>query len=161
MHRLRLQVLSRVNVQAEGSRAYNCTVEMLRCRYNLPVPMGCVSNHRRVQYSTYQMKNIQPQSAPPPFCIHCRHFKASENEYSHPHLCEHPMFSRNIDLVTGAPAYPPCSILRQDAEPGQQPTPCGTQGRLFEPRIGTVKSALASGGISTILDETGKLASGN
>jgi hypothetical protein len=71
------------------------------------------------------------------------------------------MFSRNIDLVTGAPAYPPCSVIREDADVGQSQRPCGIQGKLFEPRIGTVESALVSGGISTILDETGKLASGN
>lgn len=94
------------------------------------------------------MKNIDTtlkvQALTPPFCTDCRYFKGSENEYSHPHLCGHPMFSRNIDVVTGNPAFPPCSILRQDSEPGHPPTPCGTQGRLFERRIGNGPSILNS-----------------
>lgn len=111
------------------------------------------------------MKNIDTTpkfpALTPPFCIECRHFKGSENEYSHPHLCEHPMFSRNIDVVTGNPAFPPCSILRQDSEPGQPPTPCGTQGRLFERRIGAVKSTMSNGEVSGILDELGNPAGSN
>jgi hypothetical protein len=71
------------------------------------------------------------------------------------------MFSRNIDLVTGAPAFPPCSVLREDADVGQPQRPCGIQGKLFEPRVGTLKSALSNGVVSGILDELGNPAGSN
>ena len=71
------------------------------------------------------------ENKPPPFCINCKFIRQSENEHVFPHLCEHPMFSRNIDIVTGKPVYPPCNVLRSEDER----SPCGLDGKLFEKRI--------------------------
>jgi hypothetical protein len=58
-------------------------------------------------------------SGQPKFCVDCRHYDPGPHDFAH---CRHP-----AALVPGA-AVSPVTGKRLDAKP------CGTEGKLFEPK---------------------------
>jgi hypothetical protein len=57
------------------------------------------------------------------FCIHCKHSAATSD--SSIYLCTQD--EKKVDLVTGEQSFGYCSIMRMST------SPCGREGRLFEP----------------------------